>query len=61
MVLIRKDMKINKVKGDFMNRFTDRYSKLLYHLFYEDNWCSLTVLSKKLVIRKAHYGGIYCI
>lgn len=40
-------MKINKVKGDFMNRFTDRYSKLLYHLFYEDNWCSLTVLSKK--------------
>lgn len=40
-------MKINKVKGDCMNRFNDRYSKLLYHLFYEDNWCSLTELSKK--------------
>lgn len=54
-------MKINKVKGDCMNRFNDRYSKLLYHLFYEDNWCSLNELSKKQVIRKALYGGIYYI
>ncbi|WP_081092495.1 helix-turn-helix domain-containing protein [Peribacillus simplex] len=41
------DMKISKVKGDSMNRFNDRYSELMYHLFYEDTWCSLNELSKK--------------
>ncbi|MFJ7752603.1 BglG family transcription antiterminator [Peribacillus muralis] len=30
-----------------MNRFNNRYSELVYHLFYEDNWCSLNELSKK--------------
>ncbi len=30
-----------------MNRFNNRYSELMYHLFYEDNWCSLNELSKK--------------
>ncbi|CAH0194561.1 Capsule synthesis positive regulator AcpB [Peribacillus sp. Bi96] len=36
-----------------MNRFNDRYSNLLYYLFYEDNWCSLNELSKKTGFSKS--------
>lgn len=36
-----------------MNRFNDRYSKLIYHLFYEDSWCSLNELSNKTGFSKS--------
>jgi len=37
----------NKIKGGFMNRFNNRYSNLLYHLFSEGAWCSVNELSSK--------------
>lgn len=30
-----------------MNRFNERYTDLIYHLFREDSWCSLADLSEK--------------
>ncbi|NRG45192.1 helix-turn-helix domain-containing protein, partial [Bacillus sp. CRN 9] len=36
-----------------MNRFNDRYTKLIYHLFYEDSWCSLNELSNKTGFSKS--------
>ncbi|WP_155592829.1 BglG family transcription antiterminator [Lysinibacillus cavernae] len=36
-----------------MNRFNDRHSDLLYHLFYEGTWCSLNDLSSKIGYSKS--------